>query len=143
MLPRASANNPDGETIGIFGVGSKRAVVALAETTIIKRGNEEAKAFKSTSPKSGWNQPTGRFPHFQIPDIEEGMTILEMSSLRKSFAEANIESLRQHIGETCEWFLQIDNCVIKVNEVDTPKCPFDALAYPPSNERGMLHFRSN
>lgn len=36
VSPGATANDPDGATIGIFGVGSKRAVVALAENIRIK-----------------------------------------------------------------------------------------------------------
>jgi sensor histidine kinase regulating citrate/malate metabolism len=31
ITPGGSNNSPDGQTIGIFGVGSKRAVVAIAE----------------------------------------------------------------------------------------------------------------
>src|SRR4051812_40684937 len=36
VAPGATKNSPDSQTIGIFGVGSKRAVIALAETTNIK-----------------------------------------------------------------------------------------------------------
>ena len=36
ISPGATTNDPDGRTIGIFGVGSKRAVVALAENIRIK-----------------------------------------------------------------------------------------------------------
>jgi sensor histidine kinase regulating citrate/malate metabolism len=36
VAPGASQNNRDARTIGIFGVGSKRAVIALAESVSIK-----------------------------------------------------------------------------------------------------------
>jgi hypothetical protein len=42
--------------------------------------------------------------------------------------------LEQHIGETYQWFLQIENCKIKVNGNGVKPHSFEAWAYPPTFE---------
>jgi hypothetical protein len=134
VAPGASKNSPDSETIGIFGVGSKRAVIALAETTIIRTRYPGSKSYQIDITKEWLETDDWDIPHFEIPEIEEGTTIIDLSSLRKSFSEADVEFLRAHISETYEWFLQIDNCVIKVNGVEAQPRAFEAWAYPPDFE---------
>jgi hypothetical protein len=140
IAPGASNNSPDSETIGIFGVGSKRAVVALAETIVFKTRHRDSKSYQIDITKDWLETDDWDIPHFEIPDIEEGVTIIDLSSLRKSFSEADIEFLREHIGETYEWFLQIDNCNIKVNGVLVQPRAFEAWAYPPEFEPRSTNF---
>lgn len=134
IAPGASKNSPDSETIGIFGVGSKRAVVALAETTIIKTRYRDSKSYQIDITKDWLETDDWDIPHFEIPSIEEGVTIIDLSSLRKSFTEADVEFLKKHIGETYEWFLQIENCIIKVNGDKVQAKGFETWAYPPDFE---------
>jgi hypothetical protein len=134
IAPGASRNSPDAETIGIFGVGSKRAVVALAETIAIKTRHQGSKTFQIDLTKDWLESPSWDIPHYLVSDIEEGITNIDLSALRKTFDEEDITFLAQHIGETYQWFLQIENCQIMVNGNVVKPCIFEAWAYPPGNE---------
>lgn len=134
IAPGASNNEPEGETIGFFGVGSKRAVIALAETVCIKTRFRDQQSFQIDVTKDWIESDVWDIPHFEIPEIPEGVTILELSSLRKSFNDSDVERLRSHIGETYEWFLQIDNCKINLNGQNVTPLSFDTWAYPPGHE---------
>lgn len=130
VAPGASRNDPDAESIGIFGVGSKRAVVALAENTVIKTRHGKSESYQIDVTKEWLASDEWDIPHFEIPEIDEGVTIIDLSLLRKSIEESDIAFLIEHIGETYEWFLQIDGCRIKVNGQEVQPRSFDAWAYP-------------
>lgn len=131
IAPGGSRNDPDAEVIGIFGVGSKRAVVALAEQIVIKTRHRTGDSFQLDIPKEWLEVPTWNLPAYKIPQIDAGKTILELSHLRKSFSERDVDDLRSHIGEVYEWFLQIDGCEIRVNGIPACVVRFDNWAFPP------------
>jgi hypothetical protein len=135
-----TAGSPDSETIGVFGVGSKRAVVALAETTIIKTRHRDSKSYQVDITKDWLETNDWDIPHFEFPDIDDGATIIDLSCLRKSFSDADVEFLREHIGETYEWFLQIENCVIKVNGAEVQPWDFERWSFPPGFEPRSANF---
>ena len=130
IAPGASRNSPDAETIGIFGVGSKRAVIALAESVEIKTRYPGAKSFQIDISSDWLKSPDWQIPHFEIPEIEAGVTVVDLSALRKSFDESDVTDLVTHLGETYAWFLKNANCKIKVNGVAVRPCEFDAWAFP-------------
>jgi len=140
IAPGESKNSPESETIGIFGVGSKRAVVALAETTIIKTRHRASKSFQIDITKDWLETDDWNIPHFEIPAIEEAVTMIELSSLRKALEESDVELMRERIGEIYEWFLQIENCRIKVNGIQVQPRSFEAWAYPPGFEPRSARF---
>jgi Histidine kinase-, DNA gyrase B-, and HSP90-like ATPase len=131
IAPGGSRNDPNAEVIGIFGVGSKRAVVALAEQIVIKTRHRTGDSFQIDIPKEWLELPTWNLPAYKIPDIDPGKTVVELSHLRKSFAQSDIDDLRSHIGEVYEWFLQIEGCEIRVNGIATKPVKFDNWAFPP------------
>lgn len=130
VAPGASLNSPDAETIGIFGVGSKRAVVALAESVTIKTRYQGAKSFQIDIGSDWLESPDWQIPHFEIPAIDEGITTVDLSALRKSFDESAIADLISHLGETYAWFLKKGKCKIKVNGVAVKPIEFDRWAFP-------------
>jgi len=130
VAPGASSNSPDAETIGIFGVGSKRAVVALAESVTIKTRHAGAKSYQIDIDSDWLQSPDWRIPHFEIPDIEEGVTTIDLSALRKSFDENDVKNLVAHLGETYAWFLRNAKCRIKVNGGLVKALEFDSWAFP-------------
>lgn len=132
IAPGASKNDPYEETVGVFGVGSKRAVVALAANVSIKTRFSAAKSFQIDITNDWLKSPDWDIPHYQIPDIEKGVTAIELTSLRKTLNERDIPQLVQHLGETYEWFLQIENCHITVNGTNVRPLAFDNWAYPPN-----------
>jgi hypothetical protein len=130
IAPGASRNDPDAESIGIFGVGSKRAVVALAEIVIIKTRYSGGNSCQIDISRDWLESPDWQIPHYEIPEMEEGVTSVELSSLRKSFGEGDVDDLKKHIGETYAWYLNHGNCEIKVNGVSVKPSNFDNWAYP-------------
>lgn len=131
IAPGGSRNDPDAEVIGIFGVGSKRAVVALAEEVVIKTRHKTGQSFEIDIPKEWLELPTWDLPAYKIPDIQPGITRVELSHLRKRFSDMEINDLRFHLGEVYEWFLLIDGCRIRVNEIDAVATRFNVWAFPP------------
>ena len=100
IVPGGSRNDPLDEVIGIFGVGGKRAAIALAETVQIKTRykREQTHELDITSEwleSEGWDLPT-----YQIPDIEPGTTRIEMLKLRKPFTKEDVSYLMEHFGQT-------------------------------------------
>lgn len=131
IAPGGSMNSPDGESIGIFGVGSKRAVVAVAEHVSIKTHHVGDGSFQIDITKEWLESPDWELPAYEIPEVEVGTTRIELSQLRKPLTSADAELLQTHFGESYEWFLEIDDCTILVNGVEVEPHAFDVWAYPP------------
>ena len=131
ITPGGSMNSPDGESIGVFGVGSKRAVVAIAEHVVIKTHHDGDGSFQIDITKEWLENPEWELAAYAIPEIPVATTTIELSQLRKPLYAADAETLRKHFGETYSWFLEIDDCTIVVNGVEVESHSFDAWAYPP------------
>ena len=131
IAPGGSMNSPDGESIGIFGVGSKRAVVAIAEHVTIKTHCAGDGSFQIDITKEWLESPEWELPAYAIPEIEAGTTTIELTQLRKPLTAEDESVLRSHFGETYQWFLEIDGCSIVVNGVEVEAHAFDVWAYPP------------
>jgi hypothetical protein len=131
IAPGGSNNSVDGETIGLFGVGSKRAAVALAEQIAIKTHSSSDGSFQIDIDRDWIESPEWKLPVYQIPDILPGTTQIELSQLRKPIDAKDDDRLRKYIGETYEWFLQIENCQISVNGIAATPHAFDTWAFPP------------
>lgn len=129
--PGETGTNPTDETIGIFGVGSKRAVVALAqEVRITTRFPGEASLQIAFDDR--WiNDPSWELEVFRGDPILEGTTIVELHKLREQATDDAVEHLRDHLRTTYAKFLTDKAVSLKVNgELLKPKF-FDNWAYPP------------
>lgn len=131
VAPGSSSNNPSAETIGVFGVGSKRAVVALAENVTIKTHRRGDRTYQIDITNDWLESPSWEMPVYEIPDIKVGVTSISLSALRKTFSVADIEFIRRHIAETYGWFLSQQSCQIKVNDESISSINFERWAYPP------------
>lgn len=130
VAPGGSRNDPSAEMIGVFGVGSKRAAIALAENVVIKtRFRDEETSELDITPD--WVESEGwQLPAYAIPDIEEGTTQVHMSHLRAPLNQINLDELAIHLGETYDWFLR-EGCVIELNGTPVTPRNFEAWAFPP------------
>lgn len=140
VTPGASRNEPDFESIGYFGVGSKRAVVALAEQVVIKTRDKNGKSFQLDISKDWLELPTWEMPAYEIPAIDEGVTIIELSKLKHTVSQSDIDHLLVHLGQTYEWFLQIDGCRIEVNGTAIQPLSFESWAFPPEHRPRQAPF---
>lgn len=131
LAPGGSMNDPDAELIGIFGVGSKRASIALGEQVQIRTRFRKERSFEIDISRDWLESPDWSLNYYAIPNIPPRTTRVEISHLRKPFGSHDIYDICAHLGETYEWFLHA-GCVINVNgEVIQPRS-FECWAYPPS-----------
>jgi hypothetical protein len=99
ITPGASLDAGEGSTIGIFGVGSKRAVVALArDIKIATRSDDNAKTFQleyddSWLASEGWD-----LPYYEIDSLPEATTKIVLSRLRFRIERADVSVLQKHLG---------------------------------------------
>jgi len=100
--------------IGIFGVGGKRSVIALAEQTEIKTRFRDQQTHELDITAAWIKSDDWRLPAYAIPDIEPNTTIVSLSYLRSQITEEDLDKLRVHIGQTYAWFLN-KGCVIALN----------------------------
>ena len=129
LAPGGSENDPKAAVIGIFGVGSKRASIALGEHVEIKtrfRGERSLEMDITTEwlKSGGW-----KLAAYEIPDIERGTTQVDISRLRRPFIATDIGALPVHFGETYSWFIR-NGCIIKLNGVDIDPLEFESWGYP-------------
>ena len=131
VAPGGSLNSPDGGSIGIFGVGSKRAVVALAENVIIKTRHNSDQSHQIDITREWLDASEWELPAYAIPEIDPGSTVIEFSHLRKPLSDTLEQELLRHFGEVYEWFLDEDRCTILVNGQPVIPFRFDQWAFPP------------
>jgi len=131
VAPGGSKNDRSAERIGIFGVGSKRAGIALGEHVEIRtrRGSERSLELDIT--KEWLESEDWELAAYEIPEISPSTTRIDVSHLRRPFVKTDIGILRAHIGETYSWFID-RGCSIEVNEVAAGPENFEQWAYPPN-----------
>jgi hypothetical protein len=131
IAPGASKNLVDSETIGLFGVGGKRAVIALGEHVTVQTCHGNGPSFQIDITKEWMESDDWSMPAYKIPSISQNTTRIECNKLNTEILEENIELLRLHFGETYAWFMNNENCTIRVNGVAVKPIRFNKWAYPP------------
>jgi hypothetical protein len=128
ISPGRSRNDPTAELIGIFGVGGKRSVIALAEQTEIKTRFRDQQTHELDITPTWIKSDDWRLPAYAIPDIEPNTTIVSLSYLRSQITDEDLDKLRVHLGQTYAWFLN-KGCVITLNGESVAPMTFEAWAY--------------
>ena len=72
LSPGGSKNDPNNEIIGIFGVGSKRAVVALGKRIEIRTRRKQQGTFQIDITKEWMETADWEMAVYEVPDIPEG-----------------------------------------------------------------------
>lgn len=132
--PGQSGSNPTDDTIGIFGVGTKRAVVALAKDVRITTRVTGGKTYQIMFDDKWIDHEDWALPLFEVDDVIEGRTRVELSRLRVGIGPREEELLRDHLGATYAKFLTMPDVVLTLD--DEPIAPrfFDQWSYPPNYE---------
>jgi hypothetical protein len=130
VSPGRSRNDPSAELIGIFGVGGKRSVIALAEQTEIKTRFRDQQTHELDITPTWIKSDDWRLPAYAIPDIEPSTTVVSLSYLRSQITEQDVDNLRVHLGQTYDWFLN-KGCVITLNGDPVAPIDFETWAFPP------------
>jgi hypothetical protein len=130
ISPGASRNDPNHELIGIFGVGGKRAGVALGEHVEIRTRAKRGMSLQLDITNDWLATEDWGIAAYEIPDIEQGTTTVDISRLRQPFSEGDVEEIRQHLAETYQWFIS-EGCVITLNKDPVAPRGFKNWSYPP------------
>lgn len=130
--PGQTGTTPSNETIGIFGVGTKRAVVALAQDIAIKTRHGKQATHQVEFDEAWLADESWDLPVYEIDEIPPGTTRVELQKLRVQVTDEALSQLRDHLQATYAKFLVKNNIAIKLNgEKLTPQF-FENWAYPPS-----------
>jgi hypothetical protein len=130
--PGQTGNLPSEEIIGIFGVGTKRAVVALAQDIRIKTRFGNDKTYQIEFDDNWLKDETWELPYFEVDEINEGTTIVELQRLRNVIDNHALNSLREHMQTTYARFLKDHLVNIKLNGENIEPLEFEKWAYPPN-----------
>jgi DNA gyrase/topoisomerase IV subunit B len=134
IAPGHTGNPETSETIGMFGVGAKRAVVALAMevriTTRAKSADTHLIEFNDD-----WIRPDSwDLPAYKVDSISPGSTEIELTRLRKIINDETEPQLRYHLGTTYSRFLKNRKLKVLLNRVPVKPLSFENWAYPPGYE---------
>lgn len=118
VAPGQTSNLLSDETIGIFGVGSKRAVVHLSNYIIIKTHHKDDLTYEINYDEV-WlkDESTWSVNIFKVDNIPEGETRIELMNLRYSISDKLIDKVRIHLSEVYAKFLHDDNLLIELNDI--------------------------
>jgi len=134
VSPGGSGNDPMGKSIGVFGVGSKRAVVALAQQTSIQTRKHDGRSFQIDVTDAWLASEEWDIPVYEIPPIDDGTTIVELTKLRNPLSEKDTVELRDHLSATYAYFLEDERTKLYFNGSPISPAKFETWAYPPGHE---------
>lgn len=129
--PGQTNNLPTDETIGIFGVGSKRAVVALAEEIKITTRFGKDKTYRLEFDESWLKSEDWELPVYAVDEISNSTTIIELQKLRLQLTDENLVHLKEHLQTTYAKFLVDKHLTIKLNGEILSPLTFENWAFPP------------
>lgn len=132
VAPGQTQKKPDEEVIGIFGVGTKRAVVALSQSISISTHHEKkANTFRVELDDSWLQSDSWDVPYYEIDNIDPGTTLIELHRLRIKLTDEAITELGKHLQATYAKFLENKKARIILNGKSVKGQKFDNWAYPP------------
>jgi hypothetical protein len=134
VAPGLSKSTDLEDIIGVFGVGSKRAVIALAQDITI-RTRKDNDTFQIEI-DDDWieKNPDWNLPVYSVPLIDKGSTEIELMKLRKPIDENVEKHLYEHLCETYAIFLKNQKLTITLNEKSVVPKTFEKWAFPPKYE---------
>lgn len=132
LSPGASQNSPDAEIIGVFGVGSKRAVVALGEDIEIQTRFNTQNSYSIDIDSHWLASDDWEIPYYKIPNISPKTTKIIVRSIRLDFDESDIDELKESFSYTYAKYLKRNVSLFVNDEEISPKF-FDNWAYPTGN----------
>ena len=129
--PGHTGNATTDETIGMFGVGTKRAVVALSQDITISTRHARDKTYQIEIDDSWLGHEDWSLPVYEVDEIGRGSTIVLLQRLRISVTDEAKEQLREYLGATYAKFLSDSRVQIILDKVPVVSESFEGWAYPP------------
>ena len=139
ISPGDSSLSGDDHTIGIFGVGSKRAVVALAQCVQITTRYRKQGTYRIRYDDDWLNCDSWHLPVEVVSDnIAPSSTSILMSRLRFHVTGEAVTSLKRHLAATYAYLVKRSQITLELNGEKIAPTMFDGWAYPPSLEPRTL-----
>ncbi|MBI3552708.1 MAG: ATP-binding protein [Elusimicrobia bacterium] len=132
VAPGQTGTKPSDATIGLFGVGTKRAVVALSQDVKITTRHGHDKSYRVEIDDEWLKEDDWNLPVYEVSPIDPGSTRIDLNRLRLKITKDSIEELREHAAATYAEFLKDDRVKIVINKKPVGPTTFENWAYPPS-----------
>lgn len=132
VSPGAASPTNVPDPIGVFGVGSKRSVVALAERIRITTRWSELKTHRIEYDDE-WIQDSSsdwHLPAFEVEDISADSTLIELTKLRVKLESKSVEDFKAHLAVTYAYYLEYENIWLVVDDEQIEPRFFTQWAYP-------------
>ncbi|MGE4305717.1 MAG: ATP-binding protein [Novosphingobium sp.] len=129
--PGQTGSTDTDTTIGIFGVGTKRAVVALAAQIRITTRYQNQPTYQIEFDDRWLEDEEWALPLFEVDTIAPGTTCVELQQLRVSIGEEQEKQLRTHLSATYAKFLDHEGVILRLNGMAIGSRYFDNWSYPP------------
>ncbi|EMP03943.1 ATP-binding protein [Leptospira santarosai] len=123
--PGHSSNDSNESIIGIFGVGSKRAVVALSPHTIIKSRYKKQSTYGVEITDDWLKDENWKFPVYELNNINENSTEIEMTKIRDVLTGQSIRDIKDHISAIYSKILTNKSINLKLNGEQIKPLHFD------------------
>jgi hypothetical protein len=134
ISPGESRNETDTEVIGLFGVGSKRAVVALAQQIKIFSRYKNNRTTLVEFDDNWIADPDWNITIYEADTIPQNTTIIELTKLRDPINPDNEKRLVNHLGATYSQFISKSNFSILLNSKVIEPIVFESWSFPPNFE---------
>jgi hypothetical protein len=139
ISPGASGNKQNQELIGVFGVGGKRAGVALGESVEIRTRFKKENTYQLDINKEWIEEEGWDLAVYEVQALPPGATRVEISKLRQTFTADDVEQIRESLGEIYGKFIS-EGCDISLNGQRVAPKSFEMWAYPPDYRPRITEF---
>jgi hypothetical protein len=131
IQPGGTTRTPSQETIGEFGLGLKRAIVALStEAEVISRFGS-LDTFKIIVDDSWIASRSWKIRKYKLtPDIQRGSTVINVTKLKFDINPQIVSEIRTLLGQTYGLLLST-NLTVWVDGDPIEPIRFDGWSYPP------------
>ncbi|RJE82001.1 ATP-binding protein [Paracoccus onubensis] len=139
IAPGASRDEVGHHFIGNFGVGGKRAGIALGQRVEVSTRYRDQQTFRFTFSDDWLAKDTWEIEVEPVSEIGEGTTNVAISSLRQGFSYQEVDVLKRRLAEIYAMFVGHD-CQISVNGDPVGKTEFGLWAFPPDHKPKTSQF---
>ncbi|UWQ32181.1 ATP-binding protein [Leisingera sp. M527] len=139
IAPGATRPLDTDHLIGNFGVGGKRASVALGEHVVITSRNNRQGSYQIEITKDWLADEDWKIDVNQVPNITPNTTDVSISQVRQCFTQRDLEDLNRHLEATYANFIR-QGCEIFLNGSPVGITTFDTWAFPPGHEPKKMEF---
>lgn len=130
VAPGASRETIQEGLIGNFGVGGKRAGIALGERVEIQTRNGLAESLEFAITDKWLRHNDWNVEVHPCEELPEGSTTVRITQLRQGFDQKHTSGLLRHLAETYANFIG-NQCKIRLNGIELDVVKFNNWSYPP------------